>query len=281
VIGRLTAEIGQNPETLGRFVQSLIVMRDHRLNQLFARYSQHGDVRALGKLFDRLSPELAKVARHVASDAAEAEDLVQATFLTAMEHPERFDQSRPITAWLVGVLTKEALSWHRQSARRPDTERVLEAQSEREVRERPEVHATSEESEGLLAAALTRLPLHYRDVLERHLQRGLSPSEIAKEQGASPATVRVQLHRGLAQLRQLLPASMAGGLVLALSSRGLAAVRAELVTHASKLGSATAAVASGSAHHHKTRKSSHASAYRPLRTRSLLARFRHQSDSRG
>lgn len=241
-----TLEIGQNHETLGRFVQSLFVMRDHRLNQLFLRYRQSGETKALGKLFDKLSPKLAKVARHVAHDEAEAEDLVQATFLAALQHPERFDETRPITAWFVGVLTKEALSWHRQSARRPDADRALEPQTLREEHERPDVQATREESDGLVAAALARLPLRYRDVLERHLKRGLSPSEIAKEQNASPATVRVQLRRGLAQLRLLLPASMAGGLVLALAPRGLAAVKAELVTHALKVAPAAAA-AGGSA----------------------------------
>ncbi|MCB9916564.1 MAG: sigma-70 family RNA polymerase sigma factor [Planctomycetes bacterium] len=85
-----------------------------------------------------------------------------------------------------------------------------------------------------MAAALERLPERYRDVLERHLLRHQTPQEIARAKDASPATVRVELHRGLARLRPLLPAGLAGGLVLSLSERGHAGLRGELLAHASR-----------------------------------------------
>lgn len=206
---------------------------------LFLRYRDGGDVEALAELFDVQSPELFRVAQHVSRDAAEAEDLVQAAFLTAMEHPDRFEASRSVSAWLAGILSKEALAWSRSAARRPDIERVLEGRNLREEQNRPDIHASSAETQGLLDAALRRLPDRYRDVLERHLCRGQSPSEIAADKGASPVTVRVQLHRGLAQLRLRLPAGAAAILPVSLPARGLSAVRSELIVHAHSHGAIT------------------------------------------
>jgi len=220
-------------------------MRDQRLTTLFVRFRDRGDTRALGELFDALIPELRRVARHLARDKAEAEDLVQATFLTVMEHPERFDASGRVEAWMVGILTNEARAFGRGAARRPDPERVLSEPTEREARERPEQLAVDSESRSLLEAALERLPAKYRDVLAANLLRRLSPQEIAAERDACPATIRVQLHRGLAQLRPLLPAGLAGGLVMTLAPRGSAALRAELLASASRLTPLAAPAAAG------------------------------------
>jgi len=220
-------------------------MRDQCLTTLYIRFRDRGDTRALGELFDALIPELLRVARHLARDKAEAEDLVQATFLTVMEHPERFDASGRVEAWMVGILTNEARAFGRGAARRPDPERVLSEPTEREERERPERLAVDSESRSLLEAALERLPAKYRDVLAANLLRRLSPQEIAAERDACPATIRVQLHRGLAQLRPLLPAGLAGGLVMTLAPRGSAALRAELLSHASRSTPLAAPAAAG------------------------------------
>jgi RNA polymerase sigma-70 factor (ECF subfamily) len=222
-------------ETLGGFVQSLGDMRDPRLKKLFLLYRDNGDVKALGKLFDLLSPELLVVARHLSGDPAEAEDLVQAAFLAALEHPERYDKARPLTPWFVGILSNQAQAWRRKAARSPDADRALEAQHANEQKSRPDRKATDGESAGLVQAALASLPEKYRAVLESHLSKGQSPKAIARELGTSPGTVRVQLHRGLAQLRDLLPAGIAGGLALTLTERGLAQVRTEITTQASIL----------------------------------------------
>jgi RNA polymerase sigma-70 factor (ECF subfamily) len=210
-------------------------MRDPRLKKFFLLYRDNGDVKALGRLFDLLSPELLVVARHVAGDPAEAEDLVQAAFLAALEHPERFDKTRPLTPWFVGILSNQAQAWRRKADRSPVADRALEVQRANEKKSRPDRLATDAESAGLVQAALARLPEKYRAVLEPHLGKGQSPKSIAQELGTSPATVRVQLHRGLAQLRDLLPAGIAGGLALTLTERGLAQVRTEITTHASLL----------------------------------------------
>ncbi len=224
-------------------------MRDRRLKQLLRRYSEHRDPKAIARLFDAVAPELLAVARPVVGAGAEAEDLVQATFLVVLEHPERHDPEREVMPWLVGILTREARYWRRRSARRPDPARLgFEDDSstgprEPQVEPMPESGASRSELEGLVRKALARVPALYREVLSRHLHEGLDPADIARELDRSAVTVRVQLHRGMARLRQLLPAGVTGGLALALAPRGLAQVRSELLLHANSL--APAAVAGG------------------------------------
>jgi RNA polymerase sigma-70 factor (ECF subfamily) len=70
-------------------------MRD-RLTRLFLRFRERRDGRALARLFDRLAPELLGVAVHLIDDPFGAEDLVQETFLVAIEHAQRFDQDRSV-----------------------------------------------------------------------------------------------------------------------------------------------------------------------------------------
>jgi hypothetical protein len=92
-----------------------------------------------------------------------------------------------------------------------------------------------------LETALQRVPLKYRAVLRGHLGDGKKPKQLAQELGASPGTVRVQLHRGLALLRKLLPASFALGLVTSLAPRGHAALRESILHHARLVGCAKGA----------------------------------------
>jgi hypothetical protein len=73
--------------------------------QDFVRWRDRADVHALGRVFDILAPELLIVAAHVANRGA-AEDLVQAAFLQAITDGARWDASRPLLPWLVGVVVE-------------------------------------------------------------------------------------------------------------------------------------------------------------------------------
>ncbi|MBK7875669.1 MAG: sigma-70 family RNA polymerase sigma factor [Planctomycetes bacterium] len=198
--------------------------RPRELEALFVRFRERGDLTALALVFDRTAPKLLAVARHLAADEASAEDVVQATFLAALEHAERFDAERDLESWLVGIATNQAQKLRARQARTPDPVRLVLPEDGDPV-ERAELA----EFVATLDATLARVPEAYRAVLREHLADGRSPEEIARKLARSPNTVRVQLHRGLKHLRRLLPAGFAvGGLALVARPRGLATVR-ELV----------------------------------------------------
>ena len=71
-------------------------MRELDPERLFERYRATGDPAALAALFDRTAPQLLKVARVLVRDRSLADDLLQATFVTAIEKASWFDGSRQI-----------------------------------------------------------------------------------------------------------------------------------------------------------------------------------------
>lgn len=191
----------------------------------FARFQAKGEAAALAIVFDRTAPELCKVARHFARCVGDAEDLVQATFLTAIESAGSHQRGRPVLPWLLGILANHARVHRRASRRRPDPDRVrgdVTADVHDEVNDK--------ELRRELAASIDKLPETYRPVMRLWLEHGLEAHEIAATLERPSGTVRSQVARGLDMLRRALPPSLAGGAAIAVASgRGLAAVRGHVL----------------------------------------------------
>ena len=109
-------------------------MRDQKLEALFEQFRSRGDTAALGLVFDRTASEPLKVARHLTRSASLAEDLLQSTFLTAIERCQSFEAGRPLRPWLLGILVKHANNQRRQISRSLEADR-LGARREREPHE--------------------------------------------------------------------------------------------------------------------------------------------------
>lgn len=197
-----------------------------REDRWFLRYRRTGDPRLLAKVFDRTADELYAVAAHLCRDRSDAEDAVQTTFLVAIEDRERWDDSRPLLPWLLGVLA------NRVRAQRRDRGRLDPARALRDDVE-PDAIARAADAEFANAchAAVQRVPEPYRATLERNLLHGHSPTQIANELGIAAGTVRMRLSRGLDELRRRLPAGFAGGaaVALALAPAARAAMRARVL----------------------------------------------------
>ncbi|MBI1850512.1 MAG: sigma-70 family RNA polymerase sigma factor [Planctomycetes bacterium] len=202
---------------------------DTDLNREFARFARSGDPAALGAVYDALAPELLRVALHFSRDAAEAEDLLQSTFVTAIERAHSFEEGRSVKAWLVGILAHHARNARRQALRGPEPERLPRA-----IAGSPEAGAHGKELDEALDRALADLPEAFRSVLVLRLKHGLTTTEIAEALARPPGTVRSQLARGLDVIRRALPASLAAAFVAlsARPARGLDVVRGAVLTHA-------------------------------------------------
>ena len=70
----------------------------------FLAYRATRDPAALAAVYDGCVARLLAVAMHLAGSSAAAEDAVQETFLFAMQNPERWDETRPLVPWLLGIL---------------------------------------------------------------------------------------------------------------------------------------------------------------------------------
>ncbi len=147
-----------------------------------------GDQAAFTALHDRYAPMvhaivLSKVPR------PEADDLVQDVFLTCLEKLDRLADGDVVGGWLAAIARNRATDFHR--TRRP-------------VSELPEtlhtVPAPQLEAKEALAA-IRQLPEAYAETLMMRLVEGMTGPEIADRTGMTPGSVRVNLHRGMAMLR--------------------------------------------------------------------------------
>lgn len=209
---------------------------EHDLETRFERWRRHGDVRALEQVFDGAAPELLKLALHLAPGASEAEDLVQATFLRALERAAQFDARRALVPWLVGILVHEAARARRERARVVDPARLPA---------RTSADPAHEVADGELAAELTRavqaLPAPYREVVHAHVLEGERAVDIATKLERAPGTVRMQILRGLELLKKALPPSLASAALVSTDPRGHAAVKAAVLSRAAQLAPALTA----------------------------------------
>jgi RNA polymerase sigma factor (sigma-70 family) len=177
-------------------------MPDRQLDDQFARFVRTGDVDALEFVFTRCQHRLHRCARRWLRDARAAEDLVQELFLALLVHGGTFEAGRPCLPYLIGALHRRAATWRLQQVRRTR----LHASAGARVAERSALDAAvARELVTAVQRVLARLPGPSRDVLLRFVERHEAPADIARALGRPVGTVRVQLHRGLRQLRDELP----------------------------------------------------------------------------
>ncbi len=212
------------------------------IDQAYLQYQKTGNPDFLAEVFDATARRLLRVANHLAPDPHEAEDLVQATFLVAIQGRADFEHKASVVSWLVAILQRTALHRYRQSGRKLDAERLAKGNA-------PDASAELEAKDlsDAVAEAIARMPDPYKPVLNLHLRHGLSTSEIALNLDRQSGTVRSQLSRGLAMLRKALPASLvAGSVALTTPAYGLAAMR-EVVLSKATVSLAAQSAASSSA----------------------------------
>jgi RNA polymerase sigma-70 factor (ECF subfamily) len=210
--------------------------------ELFARFREQGEVEALGGLFDRVSPELFRMALSLAPDPASAEDALQETFLVLLEAESRYDPSRPLVPWLVGVLRMKVHEARRRARRDVDPSRLPPPL----FPEDPAALAAGGEEVERIRAAIDALPEPYRAVAVLRWRYGLEPSAIADARNEPPGTIRSLLHRATEKLRAslgVLPAFLAWGR----PPRGLDAVREAVLANGAAVAAATAAAGGAAA----------------------------------
>lgn len=125
----------------------------------------------------------------------EVEDLVQEVFLTALNKLKSLREPAAFPGWIA------------QIARNRATDRLREMRPENEIDERvADGHASaSDRAEAKRALeAIQDLPDAYRETLMMRLVEGLTGPEIAERTGLSHGSVRVNLHRGMQMLRDVL-----------------------------------------------------------------------------
>jgi len=145
------------------------------------------------------APWVRRLARSLVRDAHLAEDVAQEVMTAALVQPGAPSSPERLRGWLAGITRH--LAWRARSRELERPTRELRAA-------RPEVD-TGESLERLrvhhkLVEAVMSLNEPYRTAITLRYFDDLPPREIARRTGASPATARQHVSRGLAQLRERL-----------------------------------------------------------------------------
>lgn len=163
--------------------------------------AQGGDLDAFDEIV-RLNMDRAwSIALRVAGNRADAEDLVQDSFIAALRGLPGFDASRPFAPWLARIVFNRGLNMRKARALRigsPLTDDLPAAcVSPLESAERSELRSA-------LAAALASLPEQRRQMLELFEVDGFTSREVAEITGVAEGTVRWHVHQAKAALREVL-----------------------------------------------------------------------------
>jgi RNA polymerase sigma factor (sigma-70 family) len=223
----------------GRFVAVLSQLRrvilqhgDGGLSdgQLLDRFLHERDDTAFEVLVWRHGPMVLGVARRVLHHLEDAEDILQATFLSLVRQAGSIRRREAISGWLYQVAYRLALRARQQKKKRSQGQVVLS-----------EVTAAASSSDDprqedlrLLDEELQQLPEKYRIPLVLSYLQGMTNQEIAVRMTCPIGTVFTRLARGREMLRKRLirrGVTLSAGLMGAALTpdRTIAALRAELV----------------------------------------------------
>jgi RNA polymerase sigma-70 factor (ECF subfamily) len=199
---------------------------------------RRGDETAFAALVDRYQARFLRIARTwVRNDDAAAEEIVQKTWIAALEAFERFEARASLRTWLYGILINTGRAHIRTEGREVPLAALASEEAEAEVgtsavsadRFNPEDHRWAghwvvspnpfpsperaferQELQGLLESAIARLPRVQQQVLVFCDIEGLSGEETCNILGISSTHQRVLLHRARSKLRTMLETHFEG-----------------------------------------------------------------------
>jgi RNA polymerase sigma-70 factor (ECF subfamily) len=170
--------------------------------------AREGDRAAFGGLYARYARMVHGIllARVPANDV---DDLVQDVFLRALPRLCDLRDIARFGPWLAAITRNRANDYYRQT-------RAVAAVTESLPEDEAELPAANTAPDAEAAAILTfvrSLPDAYRETLILRLVEGMTGPEIAARTGLTPGSVRVNLHRGMQQLREKLSQASMGGAI--------------------------------------------------------------------
>ena len=177
-----------------------------------------GDASAFEAIMRRHNRLLFRTARGIVDDDAEAQDVVQETYLQAFTGLQWFRGDASLGTWLVRIAINVAISVQRKKGRQVQlderTELANEPSPENEMAfstpasESPDTLADRSQVRDLLQDAIASLPVIYRSVFVLRAVEEVSVEETAFCLGVSTETVKTRFLRARGMLRDKLGVQM-------------------------------------------------------------------------
>jgi RNA polymerase sigma factor (sigma-70 family) len=165
---------------------------------LLARFARVRDEAAFAELMRRHGPMVLGVSSRMVRQAQDAEDVLQAVFLTLSARARAVRRVRSVAGWLHNVAVRISLNQLKMNRRREG--RLRRLQKDRSDSQASEPHELKE----LLDEELAQLPARFKEIVILRDLEGYARSEIARKLALPVGTVASRLNRGRKLLRERL-----------------------------------------------------------------------------
>ena len=171
--------------------------------ELARRIAGH-DEAAFECVMRRNNAALYRVARAILKNEADAEDVLQESYLAAYRHVGEFRAEAKLSTWLTRIVVNQALGRRRSRDRAGTVVPFSEPEELDQADSSPEQSTTRAEFRRLLERKIEALPLAFRTVYVLRDIDELSGAETAECLSITEATVRSRLFRARGLLRESL-----------------------------------------------------------------------------
>ncbi len=172
----------------------------HAADREVVRRAQQGDDGAFHGLVDRYAGRLFRFAFSLVGNAADAEDVVQETFLGAFRGLASFEQRSSVETWLFRIAVRQAAKSRRSRGRR----RTVSLDHLPESRERDGWSPEKVDTRLDVMAVLATLSPEHREVVVLREFEGMSYAEMADVLDVPRGTVESRLFRAREKLKERL-----------------------------------------------------------------------------
>ncbi|MGB7496897.1 MAG: RNA polymerase sigma factor [Candidatus Acidiferrum sp.] len=171
---------------------------DDNLEMLMARY-QAGDFASATALIHRISPQLHRFFIAQYGSRADADDLLQETWLRIHKVRQTYRPGEPVLPWFYAIARHTRVDHYRKALRTTAREQRLE---EMPTTAAPSSAAQTHDLESLLAP----LSESQRELIEMLKVAGMSLEEVARATSCSVGSVKQKVHRAYKKLRERMSA---------------------------------------------------------------------------
>lgn len=168
---------------------------DENLEMLMVRY-QEGDFAAATVLVRCISPRLHRFFLAQSTSRADADDLLQETWLRIHKVRQTYRHSEPALPWFYAIARHIRVDHYRKSLRA--------AAGQRELEKMPKGSSTAPQQGAELETLLAPLSEDQREVIAMLKVEGMSLEEVARAMSSSVGSVKQKVHRAYKRLRETL-----------------------------------------------------------------------------
>ena len=166
------------------------------------------DEAAVRTIMQTNNRRLFRLARGILRNDAEAEDVVQDTYVRAFTHLEQFRGDSSLSTWLSRITMNEALGRLRRQRPAVEIDSLPQGALEAQIiqfplaaSDDPEKSMAQREIQRVVEHAIDELPEAFRLVFITRVIEGMNVEETAEILSLKPETVKSRLHRARTMLR--------------------------------------------------------------------------------